>query len=116
LNKDPFAEASKFLPHEDPDALWSAAFGACYKWMDKIAPFRRVEWTFIQHEMERIGRELTGHVDAEERARRKSKSRSLEEIMMDIARDAEIARYFAIHDAALIEEADATPDIVASGW
>lgn len=116
-DRDPYAEASELASGEDPDALNLAAFGATWRWREKIKPFCDVSFQHVQHNMERVGRVLTKHVDAAEHERRAAKFRegrsgkpTLEEIIAAMGRDA------AMHRERVRFEKDATPDGLATGW
>jgi hypothetical protein len=103
-------------PHDDLDELESAAFAATWRWMKKIEPFQCVRFGFVSGRMENLGRDLTQHLDADERARRSAKTRAqgsgrtLKQVIADICRDAERSRL----DAMI--EASASPDHPAEGW
>lgn len=116
-DRDPYAEASKLWPHDDAAALESAAFGATWRWREKIKPFQRVDFNHMSFYAERLGRVLTRHVDAAEHERRAERDRirragkpTLEDIIARMERDAEEHRKRARFDK------DATPDDLASGW
>lgn len=99
---------------EDIDELHDAAWAVCFRWFGKAKLVRPLRWDFIEHEQERIGIELTAHVDAEARAARSRRHaqpvdperRSLQEVIDEIGRAAEAARE---------RELDRM-DHVASGW
>ncbi|MGK3981343.1 hypothetical protein WMF38_57630 [Sorangium sp. So ce118] len=98
-------------PHEDPDELCFAGRCAARSWLSKIDPFQRVRLIYPEWEHERIGKEMTAHVDAEARervsARRKADRRAYW--------DAFGARLQRLMDESR-DMADATPDHVATGW
>jgi hypothetical protein len=87
-------EALKFLPGEDVDALDLAAWVATEHWRKTIEPFCQVRFQYISLYAERIGRTLTGHVDAEARQgrerrmeqRNREASASLHAVIMEQGR------------------------------